>query len=105
MALIIAQQQAEKMREIYALFIDFLFLYFHLKNGSALPSEVFGLFNSKLKTIKQPTVYGHETIIAHQCYLLCQLPARAAAAQLAQPGGAVEILTTATASHPGQHSS
>lgn len=61
------------MCEVFALFIDFLFLQFHLKNGSAQPSEVFSLFNSKQKTIKQLTVDGHETIIAHQCYL-CQLP-------------------------------
>lgn len=64
----------EKTCEICALFIDFLFLQFHLKNGSALPSEASSLFNSEQKTIKQLTVYGHETIIAHQCSLLCQLP-------------------------------
>jgi len=60
--------------EVCAFFIDFLFLQFHLKNGSALPSEVFSLFNPKQKTIKELPVYGHETVIAHQCYLWCQLP-------------------------------
>lgn len=83
--LLIMVSAAENMREVSALFIDFLFLQFHLKNGSALPSEVFSLFNSKQKTIKQPTVYGHESIIAHWCCLLCQLPQWAATFQFSQP--------------------
>lgn len=75
----------EKTYEICALFIDFLFLQFPLKNGSALPSEASSLFNSEQKTIKQLTVYGHETLIAHQCSLLGQLPRWAEAFSLSHP--------------------